>query len=247
MKNNRERLEIIPLTLRRENGEWPAVLAIAEQTGLLPDNPEMKLSEEERAFVSSLKHERRMKEFLAGRLAAMEGARIWMGGSYQEDLKISRGLFGNPFFSSGAFTIPEVSISHSGALATALVFPGGHQLAADLEWLRQNRPGRLEAIEKNLNDRETKLASECLWGRTAGLYLYWTQKEALSKAIRCGLTIPFSLVEIEKSEAAGHSIVSWFKNFTQYKAVSVRLRGDYILSIVMPRYTEISGLEKLNQ
>ena len=62
----------------------------------------------------------------------------------------------------------------------------------------------------------------------------WCLKEALSKALRCGLTVPLELLAVGSVEP--HPIVLWagFANFAQYRGLSL-VAGDLAAALVLPK------------
>lgn len=72
----------------------------------------------------------------------------------------------------------------------------------------------------------------------AGLTLLWTAKEALSKVLRTGLMTPFEIFEISKIEINDNYTMCYYKNFTQYKAISFTVY-KYMCSMVYPLKTRI--------
>ena len=67
----------------------------------------------------------------------------------------------------------------------------------------------------------------------------WTAKEALSKALRCGLTCPVELLATEGAAFRGDAVTGRFRNFGQYRFESV-LAGPFAFSIVLPRSSSLS-------
>jgi len=62
----------------------------------------------------------------------------------------------------------------------------------------------------------------------------WTMKEALSKALRCGLTVPLNLLEVRAAVLQRDgSLRSEFSNFSQYKC-QTWVVSPCVLSIALP-------------
>ena len=68
--------------------------------------------------------------------------------------------------------------------------------------------------------------------------MIWTIKESLSKVLKCGLMTPLHVLEIAEIDCKRPIRVSTFKNFAQYKVLSV-VMGDVALSICLPKRTEL--------
>lgn len=73
---------------------------------------------------------------------------------------------------------------------------------------------------------------------TGACTLVWTAKEALSKALKCGLTIPFELLAVDRLERGSAYISGQFRNFGQYKFQTWR-HGGVALTLVLPLRSEL--------
>ncbi len=65
-------------------------------------------------------------------------------------------------------------------------------MAIDIETINSDKD---DTILTQLTDNEQKLAASLL--SSPSLQLLWTIKESLSKVLKCGLTVPFELLEVE--------------------------------------------------
>ncbi|HWE36344.1 MAG TPA: 4'-phosphopantetheinyl transferase superfamily protein [Isosphaeraceae bacterium] len=182
----------------------------------------------------ALSADRRRRSWLLGRFAAKRAAAAYLGAVDLRAMAVARGLFGQPLLRVAEADAPGLSISHAGALAVAVAHPAGHPLAVDYEEIR---PGQADAIASQLTPRENAWA-----GRDhPRLTVLWTAKEALSKALRCGLTAPFRLFETaELSDDTPGRVAGRFENFTQYRFVST-VSADSVLTLVLPLRTELAG------
>ena len=111
--------------------------------------------------------------------------------------------------------MPEVTISHCDEIAVALAFPSGHPMGVDIEQIDAER---LVTIRSQMSSVERD------WARSAGAdelalsTLIWTAKEALSKALTCGLMSPMEIFNLSDFYPLGDRV--WgglFQNFGQYK------------------------------
>ena len=64
----------------------------------------------------------------------------------------------------------------------------------------------------------------------------WTAKEAISKALRCGMTCPFQVFEISQPDRCGYSVSGFFEKFRQYRFLALPVFERYVLGIVVPRH-----------
>jgi 4'-phosphopantetheinyl transferase len=223
------------LGLRRADRLEAAWLAAAPATRFDELHPRIDefLDPVESGEYRALAVDRRRRSWLLGRFAAKRAAAAYLGASDLRAMVVTRGVFGQPLLRVAEADAPGLSISHAGALAVAVAHPVGHPLAVDYEEIR---PSQADAIASQLTPRELAWAGHDHPRLTA----LWTAKEALSKALRCGLTTPFRLFEtIELVDATGR-VTGRFENFTQYRFVS-KVAADSVLTLVLPLRTELSG------
>ena len=156
----------------------------------------------------------------------------------EHDLKaieIGRGVFEQPLISYLSAKVPQVTISHCDEIAVALAFPAGHPMGVDVE---QIDPARLIAIRSQMSPVERE------WARSSGAdelalsTLIWTAKEALSKALTCGLMSPMEIFNLAEFYPLGRRI--WgglFQNFRQYKFIGWTSR-TVAMSVVLPKKSD---------
>ena len=65
------------------------------------------------------------------------------------------------------------------------------------------------------------------------MLLLWCLKEALSKALRCGLTVPFGLLEVASLVPLPGGVRARFENFSQYEGIAF-CAAPFCLALVMP-------------
>ncbi|MBI3149380.1 MAG: 4'-phosphopantetheinyl transferase superfamily protein [Betaproteobacteria bacterium] len=148
------------------------------QSQLLP-----RLSLEDRRRYASIRRPLRQKQFLAGRLLALEGE--W------------RGLGPASF---GAQLPPALNISHSGQWA-ACAFASQGTVGCDLERIG---PRAVEALAEVVcsPDEQALLTRSVGADRKQLFYRYWTVKEAMSKTCRQGLALDLRTIELSLEPGA---------------------------------------------
>jgi 4'-phosphopantetheinyl transferase EntD len=203
-------------------------------------NPE-DLSGEEQEILARLKNQGRSREFLAGRTAARRVIMDFCGRKDPSGICVGKGLFHEPLVKMDYAGYPGLSLAHSKGLAAALAYPRGHHLAIDLETV-PDRESRREAIRRSCTWRELENLGSLLSGEDNILALVWTMKEVLSKALKCGMTVPFTLLELRDIRIGDGMIQANYTHFYQYRVRSCFLDSGHAFSIVSPRYTDISGL-----
>jgi 4'-phosphopantetheinyl transferase len=176
----------------------------------------------------------RRTSFLLGRYAAKRAAHAAGADVPMPALEIVSGVFGQPIL-RGAGDAPAVSISHTGALAAAVACAPEHIVAVDVEVLA---PRLTEVFESMLTPAELARARQ-IAGVELGPNLLWSMKEALSKALRCGLTTRFEVLETEEFAVTGPGRYRClFVNFAQYRCETLVI-GDHVLSLAFPKNSQI--------
>jgi phosphopantetheinyl transferase (holo-ACP synthase) len=148
------------------------------------------------------------------------------------------GVFEQPLVSYLSAKTPGVTISHCNEIAVALAFPTGHPMGVDIERID---PARMITIQSQMSP------VECGWARSAGAdeitlsTLIWTAKEALSKALTCGLMSPMEILNLSEFYPLGSR--TWgglFQNFAQYKFVGW-INRTVAMSVVLPMKSNVVG------
>jgi 4'-phosphopantetheinyl transferase len=196
------------------------------------------LASSELAYLGGLHHLRRQKSFVLGRYAAKLALQYALKEADLKALEIGRGVFEQPILSYLSAKTAGVTISHSSEVAVAVAYPAGHPMGVDIE---QIDSARVVTIRTQMSK------AECEWARTDGAdetalsTLIWTAKEALSKALTCGLMTPMEILNLSEFQSLGNGI--WgglFQNFAQYKFVGWT-NQDNAMSVVLPQRSNIVG------
>ena len=186
------------------------------------------------------KHENRKRSFLLGRYAAKQALAKLCGEEDLRAIQVIKGIFGQPVVKYKS-SLWDVSISHCAEWAVALAFPLVHPMGLDIETVDL---GRINAMKSQFTLDENQ------WVRSKGpdfestlSTVVWTVKEGISKLIKSGFMSPFSIYELDlkKLEATQPSMyVNYFRNFGQYKAVSL-VSERHVLSLVLPKLSTLAG------
>jgi 4'-phosphopantetheinyl transferase len=188
----------------------------------------------EQNYFKTLIYEKRIRSYLLGRFAAKKAVAALTGDHNLRGILIQAGVFAQPVVTCNKPGI-QVSITHCDHFGAALAFPETHPMGIDIE--RINLTKR-DVLEKQITEAEKNKINLLPVPYDLGLTLLWTAKEALSKVLKTGLTIPGELLEISRFEDHDNQIVCYYKNFSQYKAVSFTV-ANYLFSIVHPLQTEL--------
>ncbi len=232
---------IVPLPLERESDVVKSFFGLISHKTYkqLENNVDSILHYKEIDYFSSLKFLKRKMDYLTGCYIAKYVIGKYLNEDNLASIQISSGVFRHPFIRYNGWEIPGVSVSHSDEYSGAVVFPQWHPMGFDIEKVDNEK---VDIIKKQLTERELELLLNEDRDDVKTYCQIWAIKEALSKALKCGLTTPFSVLEMDKVEFNESSKISChFKNFGQYKSYSFLL-NDYAFAIVMPKNTAMSFL-----
>jgi phosphopantetheinyl transferase (holo-ACP synthase) len=123
--------------------------------------------------------------------------------------EIGNGERGEPVVRAGDCKSPAlaVSLSHVNGFGVAVAFPVGQQVGLDLELIDARRA---ETVRKGVPlsaEEETWLKATDLPEATA-LLLLWTAREALGKALSCGLACKWETLALRAIGPAGDGVFS---------------------------------------
>ncbi|WP_408895210.1 4'-phosphopantetheinyl transferase family protein [Paenibacillus taichungensis] len=195
------------------------------------------LHQQEMLYFSGLKFEKRKFEYLAGRLAAKGAVANLINEPERREILIVPGVFNQPVVKHLKYSNISVSITHSHGYAAAIAYQEELLLGIDIERIDLKQRG---VLESQCTVNEKKQCHESLLPYDFMLTLSWTVKESLSKILKTGLSIPFQLLEISQVCLKDRMLVSSFKNFPQYCAISFYIKG-FVCSIVYPKKLVFSG------
>lgn len=226
----------MPISLQYESAVWKGGICLSSANfDELNAKAEIFLHPKERKHLESFVHVRRQESYLLGRYCAKQAIAAYLNSDRFCNILIEGGVFQQPIVYHDACGNIQVSISHTEHLGGAFAFPEAHPMAIDVEAISWEN---WIAIKEETSACELKFASLFSACEIKFLTLLWTAKEALSKVLKCGLTIPLNLLEVAEIIPQGKFVFVYFKNFFQYQAVSFEI-GNAICSIVYPRKSKL--------
>lgn len=193
-------------------------------------------------YFSNLKYERRQKSFLVGRYVCKKVLSYYLKESNLTKIEIISGVFGQPIVRHLSEKTPSISLSHNDEFAIAIAFPEIFPIGIDIESANKCKISIMQTI---LTDREVAFTKSGIFTKELLSTLFWTAKEALSKVIRCGLMVPFEILEVDTESLEKE--ISYFNrntfklnfvNFPFLKSYSW-IFNDQIVSIVLPKSLEL--------
>lgn len=193
------------------------------------------LHSEELSYFDMVKHERRKRSYLLGRCSAKQAFMALVEENNPKNVLIIPGILGQPVIKYADKQDIQVSITHCDNLGAAIGFLEDLPMGIDIE---KADPDKTAALESQMTSEEKEQAKSFSNSYYLMLTAMWTAKEALSKVLRTGLSTPFKIFEISNMEVEENYIISYFRHFGQYKAVSFDL-GNYMCSIVLHKNIEL--------
>lgn len=195
------------------------------------------LHPKEQAYFNTLHYPKRQHSYLLGRYCAKQATCDYMQSGCLSSSWIENGVFHQPIVYSSSPSDVQVSISHTSSLGAAIAFPEQHPMGIDVEIIDREHIG---AIRSELTGAERQKAIFFAGDESLYLTLVWTIKEALSKALKCGFTIPLEILEVGeiRPRERERGWESSFKQFQQFEARSFVL-DQAICSLVFPKGTDL--------
>ncbi|MGE7154520.1 4'-phosphopantetheinyl transferase family protein [Methylorubrum rhodesianum] len=214
-------------------GPLQAALALASAPlGWLDAHRAGFLHGDEEALLTDRLHPRRRHGLLIGRYAAKCALAALRPDLDPRTLAIRPGVLEQPVLSGARPENLGISLSHAGPVAIAVAYPEACPMGVDLEWIR---PANVALLTRQTTAAERRLLADHLGGpESERLTRLWCLKEALSKALRCGLTVPLDLLAVSRVEAGPTGLGVTFAHFAQYRGLSVAA-GGLAAALVLPR------------
>jgi 4'-phosphopantetheinyl transferase len=184
---------------------------------------------------SGLKFPIRRRSYLLGRRAAKAALEVCFPNFSPKIIEVASGVFNQPYIGAGSPVTAEVSLTHTRHAAAAFVCPAGYPTGVDLELID---PERAFVVRSSCTPSEFEVVQSLGLSEAAASFLLWSIREALGKALRCGLAVAFENLAVESLELREGRYESHFAHFPPFKAHSWFL-GDHVLSIVLPKKTTL--------
>lgn len=227
----------LPLLLETRDGPLRAAFAQvgAGEYAAVEHSRRIWLHPTELRYLDTLSAERRRRSYLLGRCAAKRALGCLLPQAPAAQLEVANGVFGQPVLRYATSEPLDLSISHTDQLGCALAFPALHPMGLDVE---QVSVERAHVMQSQMVAEELAAAEAAVGSAPAACALLWTAKEALSKALRCGMTCPFELMAVAGIEGEPPALGGRFRNFGQYQ-FQTWIGAGTVLSLVLPRSSRL--------
>lgn len=198
----------------------------------LLETKNMYLHGDELKHYNALEAEAHQRSYLRGRYISKEVLAAYFEEQDYTRFNIINGVFNHPIVEYvQGHNRTGVSITHNEVYGVSIAFSEELPMSVDIERCNLSQK---EIIKSQLSPDERELAANMSWQSTVAYTVLWTVKEAISKVIKTGLTIPLEVLKISEFEEFENHIVCRFANFPQYQTVSFRVKRDHVCSIAMP-------------
>ncbi len=178
---------------------------------------------------------KRRREYILGRYAAKTALAVWHNTPSLATYTIATGAFDQPVAASASQA--DVTLAHTADAAIAIAHERGHPMGVDLETIA---PERADVVRTQVGVKELPSAQASRYNEVTQLFLLWSAKEALSKALRCGLTCPFEVLAATDVAINEDGLCTGtFVNFAQYQFVAW-LVGSRTLALVCSRNAQLT-------
>lgn len=187
------------------------------------------LHNHEKAQLQEYSYKKRRKSYYYGRISGKIAVSDYLNINYQ-DFYITKGVFSQPIVCCNNNVNCQVSISHTDSASASIAFDEKHPMGIDIEKVDNKNS---EILKKYFTYNERQLCLNEIYP-----LIIWTAKEAVSKALKMGLTIPLNILEINSIMESNRIYSLSFKIFSQFKAISF-LYKENIISIAYPATSQI--------
>lgn len=231
MNNRKSTLDYaLSTTLRYSNKTYKVGFCISNKNITVLKTEQNKfLHPKEKEHYTTLRFPKRQQSYLIGRYCAKQAIGHYLSAPHVNQFNIENGIFQHPVVQCTSAQNIQISISHAGDFGAAIAFSESCPMGIDIEIIGKNTE-----ILSYLTSEEQQLVNKLPISEDIQFILLWSIKEALSKVLKCGLMVPFELLEILSITQQENSMISYFKNFHQYQAFSF-LFADKVCSIVYPK------------
>ncbi|MEQ6123367.1 4'-phosphopantetheinyl transferase superfamily protein [Pseudotenacibaculum sp. MALMAid0570] len=193
------------------------------------------LSSEEKQIVENFKASSRKNEFIAGRILAKENIRLLQKELTETGINIETGVWGFPLIQTKGISNMQISIAHTKHHAAAfLAEDNTYPIGVDVEEILAENEESLDFYLSRYN-KDFSLQEK---------YIYWASKEAVSKALRTGFTIPEGVFEVKEIKAIGTFYEVSFKHLTRLKAIAW-IQQNTVISMAFPTELKFDSIKSV--
>ncbi len=216
-------MKVFNLSFRKEVIE--NVVCIVEEVDLsFP--PDYILSNLETEKYNKFKSDKGRIEYLLGRYASKIAYNKISGKCIPyESISIENGIFEQPILNSNFW---DISISHAHHIGAGIIFDKKFPIGIDLERLNIKN---IKLIQEKVYKEE--IIDVIDQPEVVYLTVIWCLREAVSKAIKTGLTIPIDLLKLKKLSKVSNWFLCEFENFPQYYGAA-QVIENYVFAIAHP-------------
>ncbi len=184
-------------------------------------------------YADTLTNDQRKAKYLLGRFCAKKAIQALKTQLKLEEIYIDKGIHKNPIIVSNLTSNLNISLSSTKQFTLALACPDNMPTSVDIESISSEN---FKALEHVTTAQEKILIEPWLnrgYALLDMLTLFWSAKEALVKALKCGFHVNYDILTIESIEISNGLFIIRFKHFHHLKSISLIQQG-IVLSLGVP-------------
>lgn len=228
-----------PFSLSSCSTELKACLALVSKTEEEDKEGIEVLSEIEKETFEKYQHPERKKSYLLGRYCAKQAISKLVSLPSFASISILSGAFRHPLIRGISQNGLAISLAHSKNSAVAIAHFDTYPCGVDIEIINLFPK---EPVINSLKENERAILVSHFPTEEECFALAWCAKESLAKAIKTGLTLPLSFLEIHSIEKIQSQYQVYYRHFPQYSSLNFVFEGRMI-SITKPKTVDIYGLD----
>ena len=223
---------------KKSNRLSKATLVGCRQGDLPPQGIVDFLTETENKQYISYEFKKRKDDFLLGRFCAKQALSKFSGDPAFLNFEITNGIFNQPVIRSSRVEPLSLSLSHSNGQSFALVCDLVNPICIDCESIQEIA---IKPIVATLGPVEKELPNSLSERFDSAIVpiVIWTLREALGKALNCGLSVKNGILEVASLSSLSKSILmAEYLNFSHFRGISFATKA-MIFSLSVPKELEI--------
>ena len=191
----------------------------------------------ETEYYDSLRFTKRQHSYLLGHYCAKKALKQYYPHLETKSILLKKGVLEQPLIDAPIHLKTHITLSHAEPLAAAIAYPEEYSIGIDIECIKSSIA---QVMEDQLTAKEKEtIQIHPVYPPETKYTLYWTAKEAISKALRTGMTVPFTLFALKNLRWHSNYWIAEFEHFAQYQVISFLVGDHYVCSIVYPKESTI--------
>jgi len=188
------------------------------------NNAEAILHPSEIEQLNTYRYQKRRESYMYGRISGKMAISEHQNIPFH-DFYITNGIFSHPVAEGKNIANCQVSLTHTDTASAAIAFNQAHPMGIDLEYICSDNA---DVVMNSFTPNEKELCRNEIYALAI-----WSAKEAVSKAIKLGLTIPLHFLEVSSISEINGIYTLNFSHFSQFRVTCCQVK-DNIMAIAYP-------------